>query len=48
MIWTLVAIVLVAWFIGLLVVSGPLVNLLLVVAAVLLVVQVINEREADS
>lgn len=45
MIWTLIAIVLVAWFIGLLVQVGALVNLLLVVAAVLLVVQLINERE---
>ncbi len=48
MIWTAVAVVLVAWFIGLVLQLGPLVNLLLVVAAVLLVVQVINEREAES
>ncbi|HET7142109.1 MAG TPA: lmo0937 family membrane protein [Candidatus Limnocylindria bacterium] len=48
MIWTLIAIVLVAWFIGLLVQVGALVNLLLVVAAVLLVVQLINEREASD
>jgi hypothetical protein len=48
MIWTLIAIVLVAWFIGLLLAVGPLVNLLLVVAAVLLVVQLINEREASD
>jgi hypothetical protein len=48
MIWTLIAIVLVAWFIGLLVQVGALVNLLLVVAAVLLVVQLINEREGSS
>ena len=48
MIWTAVAVVLVAWFIGLLLQIGPLVNLLLVVAAVLLVIQVINEREAES
>jgi hypothetical protein len=48
MIWTAIAVTLVAWFIGLLVVQGPLVNLLLVVAAVLLVVQVINERKEDS
>ena len=46
MIWTLIAIVLVAWFIGLLLQIGPLVNLLLVAAAVLLVVQLINERES--
>jgi hypothetical protein len=38
----------VAWFIGLLVQVGALVNLLLVVAAVLLVVQLINEREASD
>jgi len=48
MIWTLIAITLVAWFIGLILDWGPLVNLLLVVAAVLLVVQLINEREASS
>ncbi|HEX3220368.1 MAG TPA: lmo0937 family membrane protein [Candidatus Limnocylindria bacterium] len=48
MIWTLIAVVLVAWFIGLLIQVGALVNLLLVVAAVLLVVQLINEREASD
>jgi hypothetical protein len=48
MIWTLIAIVLVAWFIGLLLSIGPLVNLLLVAAAVLLVVQLINERETSD
>jgi len=48
MIWTLIAIVLVAWFIGLLLTVGPLVNLLLVAAAVLLVVQLINERETSD
>jgi hypothetical protein len=48
MIWTLIAVTLVAWFIGLILEWGPLVNLLLVVAAVLLVVQLINEREASS
>ena len=48
MIWTFIAIALVAWFIGLLMAIGPLVNLLLVVAAVLLVVQLINEREASD
>ena len=48
MIWTLIAITLVAWFIGLILQWGPLVNLLLVVAAVLLVVQLINEREASN
>ena len=48
MLWTLIAITLVAWFIGLILQWGPLVNLLLVVAAVLLVVQLINEREASG
>jgi hypothetical protein len=48
MIWTLIAIVLVAWFIGLLLQVGALVNLLLVAAAVLLVVQLINERESSG
>ena len=47
MIWTGIAITLVAWFIGLLAQLGPLVNLLLVVAAVLLVVQIINERQGE-
>ena len=48
MIWTGIAVTLVAWFIGLLLKLGPLVNLRLVVAAVLLVVQVINERQGES
>jgi hypothetical protein len=48
MIWTLIAIALVAWFVGLLLQVGPLVNLLLVIAAVLLVVQLINERESSG
>ena len=47
MIWTGIAVTLVAWFVGLLLRLGPLVNLLLVVAAVLLVVQVINERQGE-
>jgi hypothetical protein len=46
MLWTAVAIVLVAWLVGLLLRIGPVVNLLLVVAAVLLVAQALNEREA--
>lgn len=46
MIWILTAAVLLLWFIGLLLAWGPLVNLLLVAAAVLLVVQLINERES--
>jgi len=48
MIWLATAVVLVAWFIGLLLSWGPLVNLLLVIAAVLLVVQVLNEREGRA
>jgi hypothetical protein len=48
MIWTLIAIALLAWFFGLLLQLGALVNLLLVAAAVLLVVQLVNEREARS
>lgn len=46
MIWILTAVVLIAWFIGLVLAWGPLVNLLLVVAAVLLVIQLINEQQA--
>ncbi len=46
MIWILVAITLIAWFMGLILAWGPLVNLLLVAAAVLLVVQLINEQKA--
>jgi hypothetical protein len=45
MIWVAIAVALVLWLAGLLLQVGPLVNLLLVLAAVLLVVQVINERE---
>jgi hypothetical protein len=48
MIWLATAVVLVAWFIGLLLKVGPLANLLLVIAAVLLVVQVLNEREGGT
>ena len=47
MLWIALAVVLVLWLIGLILQLGPLVNLLLVLAAVLLVVQVINEREAS-
>ena len=46
--WVAIAVTLVAWFIGLLLKAGPLANLLLVLAAVLLVIQVINERDAGS
>ena len=48
MTWVAVAVVLVLWLVGLLLQIGAIVNLLLVVAAVLLVVQVINEREGRS
>jgi hypothetical protein len=47
MLWTVLAIVLVLWLVGLLLQIGPIVNLLLVAAAVLLVIQLINEREAS-
>jgi hypothetical protein len=45
MLWIILAVVLVAWLSGLLLQIGPIVNLLLVIAAVLLVVQLLNERE---
>lgn len=45
MMWTLIAAVMVLWLVGLLLQLGPLVNLLLVAAAVLLIVQLLNERE---
>lgn len=48
MIWISIAVALVLWLAGLLLQIGPLVNLLLVLAAVLLVVQVINEREGHA
>jgi Family of unknown function (DUF5670) len=48
MIWIAIAIALVLWLIGLLLQWGAFVNLLLVLAAVLLVVQVINEREGSA
>jgi Family of unknown function (DUF5670) len=48
MIWIAVAVALVLWLVGLLLQIGAIVNLLLVVAAVLLVVQVINEREGRA
>jgi hypothetical protein len=46
MLWTALAVLLVVWLVGLLLQWGPLVNLLLVAAAVLLVVQLLNERRA--
>ena len=46
--WVAIASSLVAWFVGLLLSFGPLANLLVVVAAVLLAVQVIDERAEPS
>jgi hypothetical protein len=48
MIWVAIAIALVLWLAGLIAQLGPLVNLLLVVAAILLVAQVINERDVRA
>jgi len=45
MIWVAIAGALVLWLAGLLANLGPLVNLLLVAAAILLVAQVVNERD---
>lgn len=45
MIWIAIAAALVLWLAGLLANLGPLVNLLLVAAAILLVAQVVNERD---
>jgi len=45
MIWVAIAVALVLWLAGLLANVGPLVNLLLVAAAILLVAQVVNERD---
>jgi len=44
-IWVAIAAALVLWLAGLLANLGPMVNLLLVAAAVLLVAQVVNERD---
>ncbi|MFN2484099.1 MAG: DUF5670 family protein [Candidatus Limnocylindria bacterium] len=46
--WALLAAILVLWLIGLLLELGPLVNLLLVAAAVVVVVQVLNERRGTD
>ena len=46
--WIAIALSLVAWFVGLLLHLGPMVQLLLVTAAVLLAVQVVNERADPS
>jgi membrane-bound ClpP family serine protease len=46
--WIVTAVVLILWLVGLLLRIGQWVNLLLVVAAVILVVQLINERSSGS
>ncbi len=48
MIWVAIAISLVAWLTGLLLRAGQWINLLLLLATVLLVVQVIEERRRTS
>jgi hypothetical protein len=48
MIWIAIAAALVLWLAGLLANLGPLVNLLLVAAAILLVAQVVNERDQQA
>ena len=48
MIWVAIAAALVLWLAGLLANLGPLVNLLLVAAAILLVAQVVNERDQQA
>jgi hypothetical protein len=45
MIWVAIAAALVLWLAGLLANLGPRVNLLLVAASILLVAQVVNERD---
>jgi hypothetical protein len=47
MIWAAVAVLLVAWLIGLLLMVGPIVNLVLVAVGVLLVIQVIRQRDGE-
>lgn len=47
MLWTLIAIILVLWLLGLLTsVGGGLIHLLLVVAAIVLLVQLLTGRRA--
>ena len=48
MIWVLTAVALVLWLAGVILRLGQWVNLLLLVAAVLLVYQVIEERRSSS
>jgi len=47
-IWVAIAVALMLWLAGLLANLGPLVNLLLVAAAILLVAQVVNERDQHA
>ncbi len=47
MIWAGVVVLLLGWLIGLLLMVGPIVNLLLVAVGVLLVIQVIRERDGE-
>jgi hypothetical protein len=47
MLWTIIVILLVLWLLGLIgSIGGPLINLLLVVAAVVLVYQLLSGRRA--
>lgn len=48
MLWVVTALALVLWLAGLLLRIGPLVNLLLVLAAVLLVAQLLREEPRDG
>ena len=48
MIWTIIAAALVLWLVGVILRVGQWVNLLLVLAAVLIVYQVIDDRRSRS
>lgn len=48
MIWVGIIVALMAWLLGLVLAIGPVVNLLLVVAGVLLAIAVIRERDAPG
>ena len=45
MIWAAISVLLLAWFIGLLLMLGPVVHLLLVAVGALLVIAVIRQRD---
>ena len=47
MIWAGVVVLLLGWLLGLLLMAGPMVNLLLVAVGVLLLIQVIRQRDGD-